>query len=60
VAWLSRAAAVSPGDVRIFTALADAQLTIGDRDAASKSIGRALEIEPQNGLARSLARRLTS
>jgi thioredoxin-like negative regulator of GroEL len=40
--WFERAAAAS-NDVRLLTALADAQLRAGDRDAAEATIARGLE-----------------
>ena len=58
-AWLGRAAVVSPNDARVFTALAEAQFKSGNREAARRSVQRALELEPENGQARTLSRRLS-
>lgn len=57
VRWLTQATAASPNDVRLMTALADAQFRAGQRPAAQATIARALEKEPQNPVLLSLARR---
>jgi tetratricopeptide (TPR) repeat protein len=56
--WFERAAAASPNDVRLLTALADAQQRAGDRDAAEATIARGLERDPDNASLIALAKRL--
>lgn len=48
IAWLDRAARISPGDLRVIGRLADAQLHAGDRTAAQTTIARGLAIDPSN------------
>jgi tetratricopeptide (TPR) repeat protein len=55
--WLAKAAAASPGDMRLLAALADAQIRSGDRDAAQATVSRGLEHDPKNAALLSLARR---
>jgi tetratricopeptide (TPR) repeat protein len=55
--WLTRAANAAPGDLRVLTALADAQVHAGDRRGAQTTIGRGLKIDPDNVALLSLARR---
>jgi tetratricopeptide (TPR) repeat protein len=56
VAWLTRAAAAIPDDTRVFLALAEAQLQLGNDEAARTAIGRGLELEPLNTRLLQLAR----
>ena len=58
VAWLTRAATSSPGDLRVAAALADAQLRAGDRGAAETTVARGLDVDPRNAPLLSLARRI--
>jgi tetratricopeptide (TPR) repeat protein len=58
VLWYERACASSPGDLHLVTALADAQLRNGDRDAAQATIARGLEKEPRHAQLLALARRV--
>lgn len=55
--WLRRAIELNPSDVRALTALAEAELKQGDRQAARDTIARALAIEPSNIALAGLARR---
>ena len=57
VHWLAQAAAADPGDVRLLTSLADAQIRAGERVAAQATIARGLERDPKNPVLASLARR---
>jgi tetratricopeptide (TPR) repeat protein len=57
VGWLTQASAASPNDVRLLTALADAQVRAGDRSAAQATIARGLEKDPKNAALQALARR---
>jgi len=57
VAWLHRAMAAAPNDVRVLTSLADAELRSGNREAARVAIGRGLEQDPKNPALLSMARR---
>jgi tetratricopeptide (TPR) repeat protein len=57
VAWLARAAAGNPDDVRLLTALADAQIRGGELDAARATVARALEKDPNNAQLAVLDRR---
>jgi Flp pilus assembly protein TadD len=58
VAWLTRAAAAMPDDTRVFTALGEAQLKLGNYEAARTAIGRGLELEPRNARLLELARQV--
>jgi tetratricopeptide (TPR) repeat protein len=55
--WLTKAAAASPGDVRLIAALADAQLRAGNRSGAQATIARGLTREPDNASLLLLGRR---
>jgi tetratricopeptide (TPR) repeat protein len=56
VAWLTRAAAAMPDDTRVFTALGEAHLQLGNYEAARAAIGQGLELERQNPRLLELAR----
>ena len=58
VAWLQRASAADPGDVRVLISLADAQLRTGDRKSAQVTIAAALAKEPDNPALTALALRV--
>ena len=57
VEWLRKATLASPNDNRLLTALADAQLRAGDRQAARATIARGLEREPKDAALLALSRR---
>jgi Tfp pilus assembly protein PilF len=57
VEWLQRAAVAAPNDVRILTALADAQSRSGDVDGARATIARGLEKDPTNAQLVAMSRR---
>jgi tetratricopeptide (TPR) repeat protein len=58
VSWLTKALSSTPDDVRLITALADAQLRAGDRPAAQTTIAHRLAREPDNAAVQALARRV--
>jgi tetratricopeptide (TPR) repeat protein len=57
VSWLTKAIASSPNDIRLFAALADAQLHNGDRESARATAARGLEKDPNNPSLLAVARR---
>jgi tetratricopeptide (TPR) repeat protein len=57
VVWLRRAVTVAPHDVHVLTALADAELRSGNREAARDAVARGLEQDPSNPALLSMARR---
>jgi tetratricopeptide (TPR) repeat protein len=57
-AWLTRASALAPDDVKTIALLADAQFKAGDREAAQAAVKRGLQLDPENVQLRALARRL--
>jgi Flp pilus assembly protein TadD len=57
VDWLRKATLASPNDNRLLTALAEAQIRAGDREAARATIARGLEREPKDAALLALARR---
>lgn len=57
VSWLAQAASASPNDLRLVAALADAQMQAGDQAAATTTIVRGLEKDPQNAALLAMARR---
>ena len=58
VAWLVRASAAAPDDLKTVSALADAQFKTGDREAAQAALKRGLELDPGNLQLRALARKI--
>ena len=58
VAWLTRAAAAAPEDLKTLVALAEAELKAGNRDAAQATLKRGLQIDPANIQLRGLSKRL--
>lgn len=58
VTWLRRASGGRPPDARLLTALADAEVRSGDRDAARRTVARGLEKDPNNPVLRALERRV--
>jgi tetratricopeptide (TPR) repeat protein len=57
VDWLQRAAAASPGEVKLLASLADAQIKAGDPEAARATLATAMGKEPNNTTLTALARR---
>ena len=57
VTWYQRASSSSPGDVRLLAGLADAQIQVGDLEAARATIASGLEKDPENPELLALARR---
>jgi tetratricopeptide (TPR) repeat protein len=58
VSWLTKAVSSAPEDVRMISALADAQLRAGDRLGAQATIARGLAREPENPSLLVVARRV--
>lgn len=56
--WLDRAALSTPDDMDTLTALAEAEVRSGQRDAAQRTIAHGLTIEPANQRLAALARKL--
>jgi tetratricopeptide (TPR) repeat protein len=57
IVWWRRVVAADPEDARTITALADAQLRLGDRADAQATIAAGLERNPDHALLRALQRR---
>src|SRR5262245_24559408 len=58
IAWLIRASAAAPDDLKTLVAIAEAELKAGRRDAAQATLKRGLQLDPENVQLRSLSRRL--
>jgi tetratricopeptide (TPR) repeat protein len=58
IAWLTRASAAAPDDLKTIVALAEAELKAGHREAAQAALKRGLQLDPENIQLRSLSRRL--
>jgi tetratricopeptide (TPR) repeat protein len=58
VAWLTRASAVAPDDLKTLVALAEAELKAGHPDAAQTTLKKGLQIDPENIQLRALSKRL--
>jgi tetratricopeptide (TPR) repeat protein len=58
IAWLNRASAAAPDDLKTLVALAEAELNAGHRDAAQSTLKRGLQIDPANIQLRALSKRL--
>jgi tetratricopeptide (TPR) repeat protein len=58
IAWLTRASAAAPDDLRTLVALAEAELKAGNRDAAQATLKRGLQLDPANIQLRGLSKRL--
>ncbi len=56
--WLRKGLDTAPNDVRLLAGLAEAQVRLGDRDAARVTVERGLAIDPEQPALRALARRL--
>jgi tetratricopeptide (TPR) repeat protein len=58
IAWLTRASAAAPDDLKTIVALAEAELKAGHREAAQAALKRGLQLDPENVQLRGLSRRL--
>jgi tetratricopeptide (TPR) repeat protein len=58
IAWLTRASAAAPDDLKTLVALAEAELKTGNRDAAQATLKHGLQIDPANIQLRGLSKRL--
>jgi len=58
IAWLTRASAAAPDDLKALVALAEAELKAGRRDAAQATLKRGLQLDPANIQLRGLSKRL--
>jgi tetratricopeptide (TPR) repeat protein len=58
IAWLTRASAAAPDDLRALVALAETELKAGHRDAAQATLKRGLQLDPANVQLRGLSKRL--
>jgi tetratricopeptide (TPR) repeat protein len=58
IAWLTRASAAAPDDLKTLVALAEAELKAGHRDAAQATLKRGLQLDPANIQLRGLSKRL--
>jgi tetratricopeptide (TPR) repeat protein len=58
MAWLTRASATAPEDLKTLVALAEAELNAGRRDRAQATLKRGLRIDPANIQLRTPSRRL--
>ena len=58
IAWLTRASAAAPEDLKTLVALAEAELKAGHRDAAQATLKSGLQLDPANIQLRGLSKRL--
>jgi tetratricopeptide (TPR) repeat protein len=58
IAWLTRASAAAPDDLKTLVALAEAELKAGRRDAAQATLKKGLQLDPANIQLRGLSKRL--
>jgi Flp pilus assembly protein TadD len=58
IAWLTRASAAAPEDLKTLVALAETELKAGHRDAAQATLKRGLQLDPANIQLRGLSKRL--
>lgn len=58
IAWLTRASAAAPDDLKTLVALAEAELKAGHRDAAQATLKRGLQLDPANIQLHGLSKRL--
>jgi tetratricopeptide (TPR) repeat protein len=58
VAWLTRASAAAPDDLKTIVALAEAELKAGHREAAQAALKRGLQLDPENIQLRALSKRV--
>jgi Flp pilus assembly protein TadD len=56
--WLQRAVRMTPTDVRLLSALSEAEFRSGDRAAARATVARGLAIDPDHPELRALSRRV--
>jgi tetratricopeptide (TPR) repeat protein len=55
-AWLTRASAAAPDDLKTIVALAEAELKVGHREAAQAALRRGLQLDPENTQLRALSK----